>query len=225
MRYYYFPSTFFNQGKGRRRGGALRGYGYMVAGTLKGGVADVQKVDPVALAAALPPPEQNVLANMEATAKPAELGDNRWSLWKLWNGLKTVVGDTWNGVKDVVGFAGDTLGRFGWTPLDVIGAINEYRRPPGAVERFATRFLNKAPELITSTGNAIGSATSGVGNVVGNAVGTAVGSATSSAGKSWNPFGWFRSGKGYNKRRARFKKGSPEAKAYMARLRAMRRRR
>ena len=56
MRYYYFPSTFFNQGAGRR-GGALRGYGYMVAGTLKGGVADVQKVDPVALAAALPPPE------------------------------------------------------------------------------------------------------------------------------------------------------------------------
>ena len=139
-------------------------------------------------------------------------------------GLKTVVGDTWNGVKDVVGFAGDTLGRFGWTPLDVIGAYNEYRRPPGAIERFATKFLNKTPELITSTGNAIGSATSGVGNVVGNAVGTAA----SSAGKSWNPFGWFRSGKGYNKRRkgrARFKKGSPEAKAYMARLRAMRRRR
>ena len=74
MKYYYFPSTFFNQGKGRRRGGALRGYGYMVAGTLKGGVADVQKVDPVALAAALPPQEQNILANMEATAKPAELG-------------------------------------------------------------------------------------------------------------------------------------------------------
>ena len=50
MKYYYFPSTFFNQGRGRR-GGALRGYGYMVGRTLKGGVADVQKVDPVALAA------------------------------------------------------------------------------------------------------------------------------------------------------------------------------
>ena len=75
MKYYYFPSTFFNQGRGRR-GGALRGYGYMVGGTLNEGVVEVQKVDPVTLAAVLPPPEQKVLTNMEAKAKPAELGAN-----------------------------------------------------------------------------------------------------------------------------------------------------
>ena len=190
MKYYYFPSTFFNQGKGRRRGGALRGYGYMVAGTLKGGVADVQKVNPVALAAALQPPEQNVLANMEATAKPAELGDNRWSLWNLWNGLKTVVGDTWAGVKDVAGFAGDTLGRFGWTPLDAIRAYNEIMNPHSSWERFGFKLLDSTPGIVGSVA------------------------------KAFNPLS-FVTGKGYNKRRkggARFKKGSPEAKAFMARL-------
>ena len=197
MKYYYFPSTFFNQGKGRRRGGALRGYGYLVAGTLKGGVADVQKVDPVALAAALPPPEQNVLANMEATAKPAELGDKRWSLWNLWDGIKTVAGDTWKGAKDVIGLTADTIGKLHWSPLEIIRAYNEIMNPQSSWERFGFKLLDSTPGIVGSVA------------------------------KAFNPLS-FVTGKGYNKRRkggARFKKGSPEAKAYMARLRAMRRRR
>lgn len=182
MKYYYFPSTFFNQGKGRRRGGALRGYGYMVAGTLKGGVADVQKVNPVALAAALQPPEQNVLANMEATAKPAELGDKRWSLWNLWDGIKTVAGDTWKGAKDVIGLTADTIGKLHWSPLEMIRAYNEIMNPQSSWERFGFKLLDSTPGIVGSVA------------------------------KAFNPLS-FVTGKGYNKRRARFKKGFSRGKS------------
>ena len=177
---------------------------------------------------------------MEAKAKPAELGDDRWSFWKFWNGIKTVAGDTWAGVKDVAGFAIDALLKFGYTPLDAVRAYNEFILPQNRWERFENKALDSASGIIDSVGNAVAKASTGVGKAVGTAVNTVMNSnadsaagttantiantaAASTAGRSWNPFRLFGRGKGYSKRKARFKKGSPEAKAYMARLRAMRR--
>ena len=65
MKYYYFPSTYFD------RGGALRGYGYMVAGGRRK-VRKAKKVDPLALAAVLPPAEQKLITSIEEAASPAE---------------------------------------------------------------------------------------------------------------------------------------------------------
>ena len=199
MKYYYFPSTFFRRAGGKR-GGALRGCGYMVAGTLKGGVADIQQVDPAALAAALPKQEQALINNIENSAQPAEVGKSRWGIW---NALKDLVSGAWTGTKELVGLTADSIGKLNWSPLEIIRAYNELRNPQKAWERLANKGIDTVPAILGM----------------------------------FNPFG----GKGYNckgKRRKkgcgvfnmgvgggrRLRKGSPEAKAYMARLRAMRRR-
>ena len=199
MKYYYFPSTFFRRAGGKR-GGALRGCGYMVAGTLKGGVADIQQVDPAALAAALPKQEQALINNIENSAQPAEVGKSRWNIW---NALKDIASGAWTGTKELVGLTADSIGKLNWSPLEIIRAYNELRNPQKAWERLATKGIDTVPAILGM----------------------------------FNPFG----GKGYNykgKRRKRgcgvfnmgvgggrrLRKGSPEAKAYMARLRAMRRR-
>ena len=49
MKYFYFPSSCLNkESKRRRRGGAVRGYGYMIASSLEG-VKDVKPLDPETL--------------------------------------------------------------------------------------------------------------------------------------------------------------------------------
>ena len=180
MKYYYFPSTYFDRG-----GGALRGYGYMVAGGRRK-VRKAKKVDPLALAAALPPAEQKLITDIEETASPVEIGNKRWDFWDK---IKTIAGETWKGTKDVVGFAADTIGKLRWSPLEIIRAINEIKNPQGALERFGFKVVDSAPGILNSVAKLV-SPLSAIGL-------------------------------GY--RGGRLRKGSPEAKAYMARLRAMRR--
>ena len=200
MKYYYFPSTFFRRAGGKR-GGALRGCGYMVAGTLKGGVADIQQVDPVALAAALPKQEQALINNIENSAQPAEVGKSRWNIW---NALKDIASGAWTGTKELVGLTADTIGKLNWSPLEIIRAINELRNPPGTWERLGSKAIETTPAIL------------GALKFLGLGYGKKCKRKRGKRG-----CGVFNMGVGGGRR---LRKGSPEAKAYMARLRAMRRR-
>ena len=144
MKYYYFPSTFFRRAGGKR-GGALRGCGYMVAGTLKGGIADMQQVDPAALAAALPKQEQALINNIENSAQPAEVGKSRWGIW---NALKDFASGACTGTKELVGLTADTIGKLNWSPLEIIRAYNELRNPQKAWERLATKGIDTVPAIL-----------------------------------------------------------------------------
>ena len=93
MRYYYVPSTY----RGKRfgtgiRGGALRGYGSIVGGTLIGGFTSL-KVDPAEVSQAVvgeaTPAQaeeiQDKIATAEATGKPVSIGK------RLFNVIGSVV--------------------------------------------------------------------------------------------------------------------------------------
>ena len=92
MRYYYVPSTY----RGRRfgtgiKGGALRGFGSIVGGTLVGGFTSL-KVHPVEVAQAAAeeatPAQaeeiQEKIATAEATGKPVSIGK------KIFNVIGTI---------------------------------------------------------------------------------------------------------------------------------------
>ena len=186
MKYYYFPRSYLNRGKkkggGRGRKRAVCGCGYMVAGSIKGGVADAKPIQ----AEALPKSEQKLIEKAEEKGEPVQIGEGRW---KYWNGIKKVFGETWNGAKDVIGFTADTIGKLRLNPYELAKAYSYLKYPPGAGERIITNALGVSPFLASIM------------------------------------FKFMKKGAGYGKKKKKswLKKGTPEAKAYMARLRAMRR--
>lgn len=100
----------------------------------------------------------------------------------------------------------------GWTPVMIAAAINTLRHPPPMWMPIALRFIDTVPKLINAFGavTPVGAASSAISSVS-KVVGTFAGS-----GMKRKPRRRY-SGK------ARFVKGSPEAKAYMRYLRSLRR--
>ena len=109
MRYYYVPSTY----RGRRfgkgiRGGALRGFGSLAAGTLKGGFLSVVEVDPTEAHEVPNKPEDVAkIQSAESTGQPVSIGKRLHDYWartkqgasNLWNKTRKVtIGDIVDGV-------------------------------------------------------------------------------------------------------------------------------
>lgn len=114
------------------------------------------------------------------------------------------------------------LGKIGWKPLEIIAATNLLKNPPSFGERMLTRLIDTLPGIASGLTQGA-SAASGFGLVSGIVKG-----AKSLRGTGYGGAGVFNMGVGYGggvrkKRSTRFAKGSPEAKAYMAYLRSLRR--
>ena len=108
---------------------------------------------------------------------------------------------------EVLKLLSQCLGNIGWTPVQIALAINLIRNPP----TFKQDVIMKMVEILPNIGGAIV-----------NGIMTAKLAAV--AGKGYLGCGVFNMGAGYRRRRSgRFVKGSPDAKAYMAYLRSLRR--
>ena len=98
MRYYYVPSTY----RGRRfgqgiRGGALRGFGSLAKGTLKGGFLSVIGVDPTSVNEVTNVPEDVAkVQSAEATGQPVSIGKK---LHDYWARAKQRVSNLWDKTK------------------------------------------------------------------------------------------------------------------------------
>ena len=197
MRYYYVPSTY----RGRRfgkgiRGGALRGFGSLAAGTLKGGFLSVIGVDLTSVNEVTNVPEDVAkVQTAEATGQPVNIGKK---LHDYWARAKQGVSNLWGKTKST------TLG-------DIASGIGN-----------AAKRVWDSPTTIPMMG-AVAAAK------MGNAI---------RRGMSESEYPWLSSGldtasvafpalrlpaaalklAGYGYGGAKFKKGSPEAKAFMARL-------
>ena len=113
MRYYYVPSTY----RGRRfgkgiRGGALRGFGSLAAGTLKGGFLSVVGVDPTEVKTVTNVPEDVAkVQSAEATGQPVSIGKKLHDYWarakqgvsNFWDKAKhTTLADIGNGINKTI---------------------------------------------------------------------------------------------------------------------------
>ena len=187
MKYYYFPSSYFNKGskRRRRRGGTVRGYGYIVGGSLEEGIEEAKPVDPETLSKE----EKKVAKEAEEKKKePVEIDAGNW---KYWNNVKKVAGETWSGTKNVLDYLAELIGKLRLNPYDIARTYTYIKYPPGAFERVTTNALGMTPYLATIMLSLMKA-----------------------------------KGSGYSKKKRRknwLKKGSPEARAYMARLRSMKR--
>ena len=114
--------------------------------------------------------------------------------------------------KDVISTIAETLRTIGWSPVQIVLAIQLLRNP----YTFKQQLMMKGVEMLPDIGAAIIKSWRST-----NAVAMP---ATVPAGKGYLGRGVFNMGAGYKRRRrGRFVKGSPEAKAYMAYLRSLRR--
>ena len=95
------------------------------------------------------------------------------------------------------------LGNIGWTPVQIALAINLIRNPP----TFKQDVIMKMVEMLPNIGAAIIQSLA----------------AAKIIGAGYLGYGAVGLGAGIKRRRGRFVKGSPEAKAYMAYLRSLRR--
>ena len=106
------------------------------------------------------------------------------------------------------------LGNIGWTPVQIALAINLIRNPP----TFRQEVIMKIVELLPNIGGAI------VKAITAAKMASMVGIGVPPVGKGYLGYGAVGLGAGIKRRRrGRFVKGSPEAKAYMAYLRSLRR--
>ena len=113
------------------------------------------------------------------------------------------------------------LGKLGWQPLEIATSIAFLIHPPTMGERMLGRLIDTIPAITTGL---VHGSTAGIGMVAGLLQG-----AKGATGKGFGGAGVFNMGVGYGgvgvrkRRSTRFVKGSPEAKAYMAYLRSLRR--
>ena len=198
MRYYYVPSTY----RGRRfgkgiRGGALRGFGSLAAGTLKGGFLSVVGVSPTSVNEVTNVPEDVAkVQTAEATGQPVSIGKR---LHDYWARAKQGVSGLWDKTRNTT-----------------IGDITD------GIGNAASSVWNKVknPRTLATIGTL--AALQGIGDSGQMKLSNALDLAGVAYPALKLPAATLRYlGHGY-KGGAKFKKGSPEAKAFMARLRAMR---
>lgn len=108
------------------------------------------------------------------------------------------------------------LGKLGWQPLEIATSIAFLIHPPSMGERMLGKLIDTIPAITTGLVNG---STAGIGLFA---------KAVAGKGFGYGGAGVFNMGVGYGggvrkKRSTRFAKGSPEAKAYMAYLRSLRR--
>ena len=117
------------------------------------------------------------------------------------------------------------LGKLGWKPMEIVSAIAFLIHPPSIGERMLGKLIDTIPGITSGLVKGA-TAASGVGLLTGAVQGA---KAIAGKGLGYGGAGVFNMGVGYGgvrvrKRRSkRFVKGSPEAKAYMAYLRSLRR--
>ena len=116
---------------------------------------------------------------------------------------------------EVLKVLSECLGNIGWTPVQIALAINLIRNPP----TFRQDVIMKIVELLPNIGGAIAKA------ITAAKMASMIGVGVPAIGKGYLGYGAIGLGAGIKRRRSgRFVKGSPEAKAYMAYLRSLRRR-
>ena len=200
MRYYYVPSSY----RGRRfgqgiRGGALRGFGSLARGTLKGGFTSIPAVPSQVVAVTTNPEQQAKVQSAEATGKPVSIGKQLYDLWgSLSNGAVNLAKSGWNKFQS---FSPTTK---------TMAALAGLKGLETAMKTEAGQSIGmKALDLLKSLGSK---------NLISSGLDIA---SVANPMLKIPAYALKTIGLGYGG--ARFKKGSPEAKAYMARLRAMRR--
>ena len=198
MRYYYVPSTY----RGRRfgqgiRGGALRGFGSLAAGTLKGGFLSVIGVDPTSVNEVTNVPEDVAkVQTAEATRQPVSIGKK---LHDYWARAKQGVSNLWGKTKQTT--IGDITDGIGNAASSVWNKVTNPRTLGTIGTLAALQGIGDSGQMKASNALDLGSVAFPLLKLPASALRYM----------------------GYGYGGARFKKGSPQAKAYMARLRAMRR--
>lgn len=179
-----------------------------------------------------------IIALAEATGKAQPITKKEAGIW---SGIKNIGSKVWNATKAVasnplvqtaasvaapylIGAVAPTLASYVPKALDSVGRY-AYNKLDPIYHQEAIVNKSAGDNFKEIKDNVAELATKGVSNAV-SAVAAAPASIYNSAANifksGWNRF-WNKSGSGYRGgRRARFRKGSPEAKAYMARLRALR---
>ena len=198
MRYYYVPSSY----RGRRfgkgiRGGALRGLGFVAGGSLKGGFTSIPVV-PSQIANVTNNPEQvAAVQTAEATGQPTNIGKH---LYNLWGDISSLAKSGWNAFKNSSP-----------TTKTIAGLVGLRGIKEALGTQTGRNIAMKGFNLLDKLGDK--GIISGGLDLASIAYPTLKLPATALK----------MLGLGYGGGR-RFRKGSPEAKAFMARLRAMRRR-
>ena len=181
---------------------------------------------------------RTIIALAEATGKAQPITKKEAGIWsgiknigsKIWSGAKAVASNPL--VQTAAGIAApyligavaptlasyvpkalDSVGRYAYNKLDPIyhqeAIVN--KSAGDNFQEIKDNLSELASKGVANTASAVAAAPAAIYN-----------SAANILKSGWNRF-WNKSGSGYRGgRRARFRKGSPEAKAYMARLRAMR---
>ena len=197
MRYYYVPSTY----RGRRfgkgiRGGALHGFGSLAKGTLKGGFLSVIGVDPTSVNEVTNVPEDVAkVQTAEATGQPVSIGKK---LHDYWARAKQGVSNLWGKTKsttlgDIASGIGNTA-KAVWkspTTIPLMGAVTALKMSNALKKGISDSeypWLSSGLDTVSVAFPAL--------KIPATALKLA----------------------GYGYGGARFKKGSPEAKAFMARL-------
>ena len=181
---------------------------------------------------------RNIIAIAEATGKAQPITKKEAGIWsgiknigsKIWSGAKAVasnplvqtaagiaapylIGAVAPALASYVPKALDNVGRYAYNKLDPIyhqeAIVN--KSAGDNFQEIKDNLSELASKGVANTASAVAAAPAAIYN-----------SAANILKSGWNRF-WNKRGSGYRGgRRARLRKGSPEAKAYMARLRAMR---
>lgn len=234
MVYYYVPSTY----RGRRFGRGIRGCGYFTGGNLFNEAE--YPVNPRELAEVAEPEEVEKIVKAEETGKPVQVKESTISLW---DAIKTIGKAPFKGAKKL-GKASWRLGKriyrnpvgnfaikaglsylgSKYAPIIMEKGIDYGTRAATKVGEYAYNKLD--PHFGTYKNIADRGFLDNLKNIGTNAVGlvrnVAVAPFTGTRAAYRYVKGWFGQGY-YGGRRGRFRKGSPEAKAYMAMLRSRRR--
>ena len=194
MKYFYFPSTFFGR---KKKGGGYMVGGYIGSRTL----GSMKQVNP----SYLPKSEKAIVHWAESKSQPVQIGKKRW---KYWNSLKKTGKTVWNGTKELSSLAGNAatlylLYRTLSQNPNSNPNPNPNPVPEPVIEKIEEEKKGISPDVYVNLASALITL---ISNFYGNGGAAAVGAL----------------GGGRRKRRNWLVKGSKEAKAYMAKLRAMR---
>ena len=247
MKYYYIPSTY--RGKrfgGGFSGGGVRGYGCIARGTLKGGYIRGTVV-PKAVVQAVPrakqPEVEAKIVQAETTGQPISIGKRVYNyVASKYNNLNPMAKAVLavaaaQGINKLAGspYANLMLKSGMQTAKNLYSKIknSSLLNPPAydptmrintdmfttttAVPTFDPNYLPPVPEKLPDKPSAIMRAAQSIWNGI-------KGTRKFLKNQYIDPMNEYSFGNGYGGgMRGRLRKGSPEAKAYMARLRAMRR--